>query len=190
MLRISFKSMLFGAMALLMAVAFAGCENPFDPLDKSDKIEGLTYVDFTAALERWDSDPQMDGLLVTLSYSNEFGDSLAFHDKPHKVVIEFWTQKDKNEGEEGSSTYYIKDQLFFSKTIEFSNSDDDIRIPIEAYYSSIPADLFGTDGIAAGMVIVRVFPPQEYPRRELIVAQGGDDAVTLYDPEKVQDQPL
>ena len=176
-------------MALLMAGAFAGCENPFDPLDKSDKIEGLTYIDFSAGWERWDSDPQGDGLLVTLTYSNEFGDSLAFHDKPHKVVIEFWTQKDKNEGVEGSSSYLMKDQLFFSKTIEFSNSDDDIRIPIEAYYQAMVAAAPSStpDSVDwTGFVNVRVFPPEQYPRTELVAAYSDQ---VFYEPEVAEDQP-
>jgi hypothetical protein len=178
-----FKSALFAALALLMAGVFAGCENPFDPLDKSDKIEGLTYVDFSATWERWDSDPQGDGLVVSLSYYNEFGDSLAFHDKPHKVVIEFWTQKDKNEGVEGSSSYLMKDQLFFSKTIEFSNSDDDIRIPIEAYYQALQA---AAPVDYTGFINVRVFPPQQYPRTELVVAYSDK---VFYEPEVAEDQP-
>jgi hypothetical protein len=178
-----FKSALFGVVALLMAGAFAGCENPLDPLDKSDKIQGLTYIDFSASWERWDSDPQGDGLLVTLTYSTEFGDSLSFNNKPHKVVIEFWTEKDKNDGVEGASPYQAKDQLFFSKTIEFSNSDDDIRIPIEAYYqalqSAAPVDY-------AGFMVVKVFPPEQYPRTELMVAQSG---VVFFVPEESEDEP-
>jgi len=183
MRRANFKSVLFGVLALFMVGAFTGCENPFDPLDKSDKIEGLTYIDFTAGWDRWDSDPQGDGLLVTLSYSNEFGEQLAFHDKPHEVVIEFWTQKDKNEGVEGSTAYLQMDQLFFSKTITFSNSDDDIRIPIEAYYQALQA---AAPLDNKGFMQVRVFPPQQYPRTELVVAQSD---VEFYLPETGQDVP-
>lgn len=178
-----FKSVLFGVVALFMAGVFPGCENPLDPIDKSDKIEGLTYVDFTAGWERWDSDPQGDGLLVTLSYSNEFGDSLAFHDKPHEVVIEFWTQKNQNEGDEEASEYLVKDELFFSKTIEFSNSDDDIRIPVEAYYQALqtaaPVDY-------TGFMSVRIYPPQQYPRTELLVSQPG---VVFFVPETAEETP-
>jgi hypothetical protein len=179
----SFKSLLFGVCTLFMAGAFLGCENPFDPISKSDKIQGLTYIDFTAAWERWDSDPQGDGLLVTLSYSNEFGESLAFHDKPHKVIIEFWTQKNKNEGVEGSSAYIVKDQLFFSKTITFSNSDDDIRIPVEAYYQALQAAAPENN---TGFVQVRVFPPEQDPRTELVVAQSD---VEFYVDETGEDIP-
>ena len=177
------KSVLFGVIALFMAGAFTGCENPFDPLDKSDKIEGLTYVDFTAAWDRWDSDPYGDGLLVTLSYSNEFSETLSFHDKPHEVVIEFWTQKDRNEGIEGSDAYIEKDQLFFSRTFQFSNSDDDIRIPIEAYYQALQAAAPVDD---KGYMLVRVFPPEQYPRMELVVAQSD---VQFYVPETGDEIP-
>ena len=52
------RSSLFGAVALLLAGAVAGCDNPFDPLNKSDKIQGLTYFDFAATQEHWDSDPE------------------------------------------------------------------------------------------------------------------------------------
>jgi hypothetical protein len=183
MRRVRFKSMLFGAIALFLAGAFAGCENPFDPINKSDKIEGLTYIDFSSTWERWDSDPQGDGLVVTLSYSNEFGSSLAFHDKPHKVVIEFWTQKDKNEGVEGGSSYMTMDKLFFSKTIEFSNSDDDIRIPIEAYYQAMQA---AAPVDYTGFMQVRIFPPEQYPRTELVVAQPD---VVFFVPETAEATP-
>jgi hypothetical protein len=164
---------LFGAVALLSVFAVAGCQNPLDPIDKSDKIQGLTWVEINdASLDRWDSDPELDGMIVTLSYKNEFGDELSFHDKPHKVVIEFWTQKDLGTEE---SSYLTRDQLFFSKTIEYENSDDSIRIPIEAYYGAL-GNVFDFSDAAedfTGMVVVTVYPPQEDPRPSLLVALDG-----------------
>ena len=175
--------MLFGAIALLSVFSFAGCQNPLDPIDKSDKIQGLTWIEINdASLDRWDSDPEDDGMLIGISYKNEFGDELSFHDKPHNVVIEFWTQK--NTGTD--SDYWTRDKLFFSKTIEHENSDDDIRIPIEAYYAQLgnAFDFSDPDEPFVGMLVVRVFPPQEYPRAELMVA---DIDIDFYDPPEGDD---
>lgn len=175
------RSLLFGAFVLLVAGALAGCENPFDPLDKSDKIQGLSYVEAGTTWEAWDSDPEADGVVIELTYKNEFGDTLDFHDKPHEVVIEFWTQKDigsietEIDGEVTTSpAHLIQDELFFSKTIDYENSEDTIRIPVEAYEDSIPETAFTTVGADADQVfvVVRVFPPQEFPREELYIAES------------------
>lgn len=163
-------SALLGIFALLVVTAFAGCENPFSPLDKSSKIEGLSYIDFTLTWDRWDSDPEYDGLLISLDYKNEFGDGLSFHDKPHPIVIEFWTQVETGPED---AIYKTRGRLFFSKTVEYSNSEDDIRIPVEAYFGTLQGagfDLNSDEG-AKGFLVLRVFPPEEYPRTELVVAQ-------------------
>ena len=55
--------LLLGAFALLALTTLPGCENPFDPLDKSPKIQGLTFIDFSLTWDRWDSDPQFDGVV-------------------------------------------------------------------------------------------------------------------------------
>lgn len=189
------RSLLFGAVALLSVGAFAGCENPFDPLNKSEKIEGLSYFDVAATWDRWDSDPQYDGVLFDLSYYNEFGDSLAFHDKPHSVVIEFWSQQDTGADiVPPGPSFLVQDELFFSKTIEFSNSDDGIRVPIESYFSSIPSALFTDVTVeppvpvteVKGFLVVRVFPPLGYPRVELVI---GMPDVIFFKPEVAQDTP-
>ncbi|HWR97167.1 MAG TPA: hypothetical protein VN317_01990 [Candidatus Methanoperedens sp.] len=164
--------MLLGAIALVSFFSVSGCQNPLDPIDKSDKIQGLTWFEINGAeLDRWDSDPELDGMLISLSYKNEFGDELSFHDKPHNVFIEFWTQKDIGTG---GNSYLTRDQLFFSKTIRFENSDDSIRIPIEAYIGPLGTvfDLTDPDADFTGMLVVRVQPPQEYPRPELLVAEA------------------
>ena len=163
------------AIVVLAVFASAGCQNPIDPIDKSDKIQGLKWVEINGGdLDRWDSDPGLDGMVITLSYKNEFGDELDFHDKPHDVVIEFWTQKDI--GDTGSP-YLTRDQLFFSKTVRYEHSDDDIRIPIEAYFASLGEvfDLSDPEEVFEGMLVVRVFPPQEFPRTELLVAQADTE---------------
>ena len=169
---------ILGAVALAFAFAFSGCQNPLDPIDKSDKIQGLTWVEINdAAWEQWDSDPEADGMIISLAYKNEFGDELEFHDKGHDVAIEFWTQKDI--GDTGSP-YLTRDQLFFSKTVRYEHSDDDIRIPVEAYFAQLSGafDLSDPTVAAEGMLVVRVFPPQEYPRPELLVAL---DSVLFYE---------
>jgi hypothetical protein len=183
------NSWLFAAFALAALVALGGCQNPLDPISKSDKIQGLSYVDFAPTWERWDADPQFDGLSIGMDYFNEFGDSLAFHDKSHNVVIEMWTQKNTGTTEK---PFKVKDTMFFTRTIDYSNSDDDIRIPIEAYYADIPRSLF-TDPLTGleltevkAMMVVRVFPPQEFPRPELLVAQAD---VTIFKPETAEDVP-
>lgn len=178
-------SWLFGALALLAVVAFGGCQNPFDPIGKSEKIQGLSYVDFGATWDRWDADPQYDGISIAMDYFNEFGDSLSFHDKPHDVVIEMWSQKDIGTVE---SPFKAKDKLIFSRTIDYSNSDDDIRIPIEAYYQAVQdANIADeTTGEAKGYMVVRVFPPLEYPRPELLVAAVD---VVFFKPETAEDVP-
>ena len=83
------RSLLFLVVAIAVAGAIAGCDNPFDPLKSSDKIQGLSYFDFSATQEHWDSDPEWDGLQITLNYYNEFGDTLSFHDKSHKITDRF-----------------------------------------------------------------------------------------------------
>ena len=178
------RSLLFGAFALLVVGTFPGCENPFDPLSESDKIQGLSYVDFAGTWDRWDSDSAYDGIVVTPEYYNEFGDSLSFHDKPHSVVIEFWTQTDIGTTE---SPYIAKGTLFFSTTIDFSNSDDTIRIPVEAYRDSIPADIIDpATGESKGFIAMRVFPPQEYPREELPISYPDQ---TFFKPEASEGTP-
>jgi hypothetical protein len=183
------KLLLFLAVAFL--AAGSGCENPFDPLNTSDKIQGLTYFDFAATQEHWDSDPEWDGVQITMSYYNEFGDSLSFHDKKHKVQIEFWSQKTSDTTPPVTS----RDKLLITKTVDFSNSDDLIRIPVEYYYSSLPAPVtttttasIGKTRAAAtftepvtGYLLVRVFPPQEYPQKELVFLQGD---VEFFTPEE------
>ena len=114
------RSLLFLVVAVAMAGAVAGCDNPFDPLKSSDKIQGLTYFDFAATQEHWDSDPEWDGVQITMSYYNEFGDALNFHDKPHKIEIEFWSEVDGRR----RRTPVARGHLLTSKTVEFSNSDD------------------------------------------------------------------
>lgn len=172
------RSLLFGALVVLAVGVFPGCENPLSPLNKSDKIQGLTYIEAQTTWTAWDTDPEADGVEIALTYLTEFGDSLKFHDKPHNVVIEFWTQKDI--GTETSS-YLTQDQLFFSKTVEYSNSEDDIRISVEAYSALIPAAAFDEDSGEANQVfvLVRVFPPKEYPRKELYIAESD---VTIFKP--------
>jgi hypothetical protein len=181
------RSLLFGALALLVVGVLPSCQNPLDPLSKTDKIEGLSYVDFSSTWDRWDADPEYDGVVVTMSYFNEFGDTLSFHDKPHSLVIEMWTQKDTGSTSGTSTSFLSKDTLFFTKTIEFSNSDDPIRIPIEAYKNLIPSTAIdATTGGATGFMVVRVFPPQQFPRKFLEVAQPD---VTFYSAPTAQDTP-
>lgn len=166
------KSLLFWAVAVVVAGAVAGCDNPFDPLEKSDKIQGLTYFDFTASQEHWDSDPDWDGLQISMNYYNEFGDTLSFHDKPHKIQIELWSQEP---GE--VATEFIRGSLIASKTVEFANSDDFIRIPIDYYATGLPLD---SKVSIQGYLLIRVYPPLEYPRKELIFLQAD---VELFTPE-------
>jgi len=173
-------SLLLGAIALL-GIVCAGCQNPFDPIDKSDKIEGLSYIDFGASLGAWNSDPGDDGLVIDMEYYNEFGDGLSFHDKPHDVIVELWTRVEKTDGS------IAKGELIFSRTVRYENSDDSIRIPIEAYYQAmLNAGLPDETGAFAGFMVVRVHPPQDYPRPELIVAQPG---IEFWVPPTAEDTP-
>ena len=163
------KSLLLLGGVIVIAGAVAGCDNPLNPLKSSDKIQGLTYFDFAASQEHWDSDPEWDGLQITLNYYNEFGDTLSFHDKSHKVQIDFWSED--ADGKPAS--------LLTSKTVEFSNSDDFIRIPIE-YYGGFLSIADPPEDIT-GCLQVSVFPPEEYPQRELVAPfQCGVD---LFKPE-------
>ena len=152
------RSLLFLIFAVAIAGAVGGCDNPFNPLQSSDKIQGLTYFDFAASQEHWDSDPEWDGLQITLNYFNEFGDTLSFHDKSHKIVIEFWSQPDQTKPVPGS--------LVTSKTVAYSNSDDFIRIPIE-YYGGLLGIADPPESIT-GCLQVRIFPPQQSPQKELV----------------------
>ena len=155
------RSLLFLIIPVAVAGAIAGCDNPFDPLKSTSKIEGLTYFDSAANQEHWDSDPEWDGLQIDLNYYNEFGETLSFHDKPHKVKIDFYTEQT-----DGSTPPVVTRSFLTSKTVEFSNSDDSIRIPIEFYgglltYADPPEDI-------QGCLQIRIYPPQEYPQRELV----------------------
>ena len=185
------RSLLFVVFAVAIAGAFSGCDNPFDPLKSSDKIQGLTFFDFAATQEHWDSDPEWDGVQISMSYYNEFGDSLSFHDKPHEIQIEFWSEKVPEDST--ATTTAVRDKLLFTKTVEFSNSDDLIRIPVETYYSALPtpttADsrrggssraVAGYTEPIKGYLLIRIFPPQEYPQKELIFLQSD---VEFYTPE-------
>ena len=155
------RSLLFFVVAAAVAGAVAGCDNPFDPLQSSSKIEGLTYFDFAANQEHWDSDPEWDGLQIDMNYYNEFGETLSFHDKSHKVKIDIYSEKSDD-----STPPVVTRSFLTSKTVEFSNSDDSIRIPIEFYgglleYADPPEDI-------TGCLQVRIYPPQGSPQKELV----------------------
>jgi len=186
--------------ALLLTVSFPACENPFDPLDTSSEIRGLSYVDFSLTWDRWDSDPEGDGVIVSIEYFNEFGDSLSFNDKSHRVVIEFYTQTEVGGAEipdpedpeapptivPGRCTF---GELFFSYPVVHSNSDDDIRIPIEAYKGAMAGagyDFNDPLTVYDAFVNLRVFPPQQVPRPELIVFYCDQ---TIFEPEETAATP-
>ena len=183
------RNLLYLVVSLFAAFTFAACENPFDPLDTSSEIRGLTYIDFGVTWDRWDSDPEYDGVSVTIEYFNEFGDSLAFHSKAHDIVIEFYTQTpaytitnpETDTTTPGPLTF---DSLFFSYPATISNSDDVIRIPIEAYGDALVRagyDLKDPDG-AKAFVVVRVYPPDAYPQEEL---NSWQNDVPVFEPELV-----
>lgn len=162
------------AVILVAAVTFPACENPFDPIDKTDEIRGLSFIDFSLTWDKWDSDPESDGVIVTIDYSNEFGDGLNFHDKPHQVVIEFYEQLlvgaeiDDNGNPVPNTGRPTFGRLIFSFPIEHDHSDDDIRIPIEAYEGRLRDAGFADDESAVAFVVVRVFPPKAVPQEELV----------------------
>ena len=160
--------------AVLLTGFAAGCDNPFDPLKSSDKIEGLTYFDFSAAQAKWDSDPESDGLEITMKYYNEFGDSLNFHGKPHKVEIEFWEAVQ----DLGPPVVTSRGSLLTVKTVEYGDSDETIRIPIEYYVGTLGE--LGTEPIK-GYLLVRIFPPQEYPQKELEYLVGPEVEFYVYE---------
>jgi len=177
---------------LLVSMGLAACANPFDPLAKSDSIRGLSYIDFSLIWDRWDSDPEGDGISVTVEYFNEFGDSLEFHDKSHKVVIEFWTEKTVGgvtdpETDITAGGRPANDVLIFSYPVEHDYSDDDIRVPIEAYAGVLAAnyELFPEEAVSL-FVMVRVFPPQQDPKPELVAYYAGQ---TVYEPEAAVAEP-
>jgi hypothetical protein len=177
---------------LFVSMGLAACTNPFDPLSKSDAIRGLSYIDFSLIWDRWDSDPEGDGVSVTVEYFNEFGDDLEFRDKPHKVVIEFWTEKSVGgvtDPDTGTTTggRPANDVLLFSYPVEHDFSDDDIRVPIAAYAGVLAANYEEFPEEAIGLfVLVRVFPPQQDPRPEVVAYYSG---LTVYEPETALADP-
>lgn len=177
-------SSMIGAFALVAVAALGGCENPLDPLDKAEEIKGLTYIDFALTWERWDSDPEYDGVIVGVDYFNEFGDSLSFHDKPHQIVIEFYTQKTLNAKSDAPIITFNK--LIYSQSITLSNADDDIRIPVEAYRQALLDNRFKLKEDALLFVIVHVFPPKQLPRPELVVGYSDQ---TIFKPEVAETTP-
>jgi hypothetical protein len=188
------RRLFFLLTALFLTLSFPACENPFDPLDTSSEIRGLSYVDFSLTWDRWDSDPEGDGVIVSIEYFNEFGDSLSFNDKPHRVVIEFYSQRNvggtvPEEGGEATGGRCTFDSLFFSYPVVHTNSDDDIRIPIEAYQGAMAGAGFDFDNPEEGyqaFVNLRVFPPQQVPRPELIVFYCDQ---TIFEPEETAATP-
>jgi len=173
------RSVLVLAFAVSTAGGFAGCDNPFDPLNTTSEIKGLTYFDFTAAQSHWDSDPEWDGLQLTMAYYNEFGDTLTFHDKAHKVRIDFYSQGPA----EPPSTQFVRGSLLTSKTVNVVNSDDLINIPIESYGGALP--LPSTVSIK-GCLELHVFPPKASPQPELVSLQCD---IEFYTPEAALASP-
>lgn len=167
------RSLLFWTVAILAGGVLAGCDNPFDPLKTTDKIQGLTFFDFTAAQAHWDSDPEWDGLQISMSYFNEFGDQLNFHDKPHQLTIELYSEV----AGDATGDPVTRGGLLASFDLEYSNSDDLINVPIEFYGGSL--SLPSTEAVT-GCVLIRVFPPQQSPQRELFFFTCG---VELFTPE-------
>ncbi len=159
-------------LAILAIFSFGDCSNPLDPIDTSSRIRGLSFIDFSMTWDRWDSDIEFDGVAVTVEYFNEFSDSLTFHDKTHRITIEFYTQKlvgqteneDSGELEGGLPTV---DELIFSHNVRHSNSDDEIRIPIEAYRESLESAGFDLTEDVQVFVVLTVFPPLADPLPQL-----------------------
>ena len=158
----------------------------------SSEIRGLSYITFAVTWDRWDSDPLYDGVSVEVEYFNEFGDSLSFHDKKHDIVIEFYTQQvaytipdpdPTKPDKDGPLTF---DNLFYTYPATVESSDDVTRIPIEAYFGTIQANYDLTsepivkDG-AKAFVVVRVYPPIDYPQPELTSWQSE---VVVFKPEE------
>jgi hypothetical protein len=193
------KNVYFLLAVLLLTIVFTACTNPFDPLDKSDTIRGLTYIDFALTWDRWDSDPDGDGVVVSIEYFNTFNDSLDFHNKPTRVVIEFWTQalaggvEDPDTGEI-TGGLPTNDKLIFSFPVVVDFSDADIRVPIEAYDEALAAnyETFPEEAVSL-FVLVRVFPPQDDPRPELVAFFGDmtvyEPPTEVVDPETVPEDP-
>ena len=178
------KNLLYLLVTILTATVFFACENPFDPLDTSSEIRGLQYIDFSLTWEYWDSDPAGDGVVVSPEYLNEFGDSLSFHDKSHRLVIEFYTQKlvgqvpDENGLLTGGSP--TLDALVFAFPVNYDNTTDDIRIPVEAYRAQLIGAGYDLELPADAFVVLRVFPPKEIPRSELVAFYAN---VAVFEPE-------
>ena len=184
------RKTLIASAAILLVFAVA-CDNPFDPLEQSSVIKGLTYIDFAGSWERWTSDPLYDGFVITMEYFNEFGDSLEFKDKDHKIVIEFYTQRivggevdDEGNTTGGQPTY---DRKIFTNTITFCCTDDDIRIPKDLYMPALAAsgtDLLEEDGVV--FVWVKVYPPEADPQPML---QVGYPDIVVYKPPVTEVTP-
>jgi len=181
------------AVILVAATVFTACENPFDPLDKSDEIRGLAYIGFSLTWDQWDSEPGGDGVIATVDYFNEFGDALSFHDKAHLVIIEFYTQKSVGPeiGEDGEPVPNTGrptfDQLIFSYPVEHDFSDADIRIPIEAYEDDLVGAGYSLEEPAVVFATVRVYPPKALPQEEL-VSFAPDQ--TVYEPDATAADPI
>jgi hypothetical protein len=176
-------------IALFTGLSFAACENPFDPLDTSTEIRGLTYIEFSVDWDRWDSDPEYDGVSVAVDYFNEFGDSLEFRKKSTEFVIEFYTQipayiipDPLDPDAEGTPGPLTSDKLFFSYPATVASSDDVTRIPIEAYRGALVSAGYLLTEPALAFVLLRLYPPDAYPLPEL---NAWLNDVTVYAPEAV-----
>jgi len=174
------KSLLLLVVVMAIAGTVTGCDNPFDPLKSSDKIQGLTFFDFAATQEHWDSDPEWDGVQIVMNYYNEFGDTLSFHDKSHKVQIDFYSDVSSD-----ATPPVVTRTFLTSKTVDFSNSDDFIRVPIE-YYGGL-LDIEDPPKDIQGCLKISIFPPQESPQRELVAPMQCK--VDLYKAEEVVTPP-
>ncbi len=179
------RTMLSGHRFLILSLAalcllFTGCDNPFDPLEDSDEIMGLTYVDFATEWAKWDSDPYSDGLLFTPEYLNEYGDSLEFSDKPHDVQIEFYENRLVTVGTTSYTTYGNK--IWTYKTT-YRNTSDNIRIPVELYLGALKSAGVANTGVgstaaASVYILLRVYPPKDIPQHELVVGYPDNEVYT------------
>jgi hypothetical protein len=166
----------FAIAVMAFALLFlAACDNPFDPLHQSSRIDGLSYIDWSGSWDRWDSDPEYDGYVITMEYFNKYGDNLEFRDKSHDIKIEFYSQTASTDGD------ITVGSLIFSQTVRFSNTNNDIYIAKELYAAALSAAGYDLETEPAEVfVLIHVYPPDAYPQAEL---KAGYSSQIVYQPD-------
>jgi len=166
-MRVAGRALLFGVFALLAVTIACRVREPFDPLSKSGKIVGLSYIDFSITWDRWDPTPNT----TASSWSSPTTTSSA---TPSSSTTSHTTSRSSSGPRrkcplrKTREVLHSYDRLAYSRTLEIVNSDDTVRIPIEDYRDKLAAAGLDLSANVPVFAIVRLTPPEE-PGRVIVI---------------------